>query len=295
MTNNNWLAVVILYKPTDKDIKNCEELSQLGIGLYLVVNGCTDVELGEISARDNVFIKFNSTNIGLAGALNQGIEYFLNKTYKFLLLLDQDTVLGQPFFNDMETAYELLSTSNRKIGVLGPTLIDIKAASLRVGAKIRSEIIEGVKVRFPECLATSGTVIDRRSVFEVGPMMAELFIDGIDYEWCNRAKMKGIGVAQLVDVTVNHDMGVKYLRLLGRYRPLYTSPIRHYYISRNFIFLGLYSPLNLTKRVSFLLKAFARMPVYILVSEAPLVTIKNCLNAILHAFSKRLGPFPQKK
>ncbi len=61
-------------------------------------------------------------------------------------------------------------------------------------------------------------LIGRAAYEAIGGMRDELFIDGIDHEWCFRAKSLGYRTFVARDVTMSHDMGEVGVSLFGRYQ-----------------------------------------------------------------------------
>jgi rhamnosyltransferase len=86
---------------------------------------------------------------------------------------------------------------------------------------------------------TSGSIMPL-SVFEkLGFFQEELFIEGVDWEMCWRAKTQNLKILLVNHVYLNHVVGDrKEFNFLGKKLHTYNySPIRNYYSIRNYICL----------------------------------------------------------
>ena len=121
------------------------------------------------------------------------------------------------------------------------------------------------------------------------PMMEELFIDGIDHEWCFRAWSKGYAVRVSNRVTMLHDMGDASLNYFGRYKPVHRSPVRHYYVVRNTLYLTRLAYLPLGWRLRELLKTPRRIAAYVLFSSDRWRTVRLIAHALCDGLAGRMG------
>jgi rhamnosyltransferase len=123
----------------------------------------------------------------------------------------------------------------------------------------------------------------------IGPVLDSLFIDGIDHEWCFRARKHGLKVALSSSVTMMHNMGDEGFSYLGTYKPIHRSPIRHYFITRNTIYLSKLSHVPFSWKLKELLKMARRLFFYLIVSNDRMMTAILILKALLDAFKNKLG------
>lgn len=276
-------AVIVLYWPEPETISFIEELNCSGWWLVAVVNSI-DVEnrarLDRASTRDVVY---NDQNLGLAYALNQGCERAFRSGATHVFLLDQDSRPHSNLPAQLLADLSSLTNKGRVIGAIGPRLVDLKdPTSGKDGAKKSIPSFEAV-----DTLATSGSLISR-SVFEsVGGMYNWLFIDDIDHEWCFRASHKRYEVVRSNRRQMMHNMGDGGITFLGRYRPLHRSPIRHYYITRNTIYLCRQSYVRLGWRVTEVLKLCYRIPVYLLLSTDKFSSFLKIILGIIHGINHK--------
>lgn len=274
-------CVIVLFHPKSDFLETPVRLSQHGYSIIIVSNGANVDLLEQILRIAKVQLINNPINLGLAFALNQGIaRAFLDSNVEFVALFDQDSKPHE----DLPRALAV-EIDNASIACIGPKLIDVKSTSALYKRHNRAADIGDVL-----SIPTSGTVMSRSAFQQVGPMMGELFIDGIDHEWCMRARKFGLKVKISKNLTMHHDMGDSELNWYGEYKPLYKNPIRHFYIIRNAIYLSLYVRLPMRWRIVELMKTLRRIPVYFWISSDRTQSFKLMCQAIINGLRGRLGP-----
>lgn len=271
----------VLFHPQPSVKKTLEDLASEGYPVIVVSNGADGDLLISLRAAVGIELIENSENLGLAHGLNQGINRAFNDPEaQFVVLFDQDS--SPPVKLPLVLANELDIDSD---ACIGPRLVDVKAqdAGYRThNSKAGAEAVVSIP--------TSGTVISRRAFATVGPMLEELFIDGIDHEWCLRAAAKGFKVRISDQATMLHDMGDDSIVWFGDYKPLYKNPVRHFYIIRNSMYLGLHVCLPLRWRLLELLKTLRRIPVYLWASNDRMRSVKLIMQALIDGSRGKLGP-----
>ena len=85
-------------------------------------------------------------------------------------------------------------------------------------------------------LIASGSVIPLKTLDAVGGMREELFIDYVDLEWCERAKSMGYQTYGVCAAKMEHALGDDPISFMGTAYPA-RSPLRHYYMFRNAIWM----------------------------------------------------------
>ena len=98
MVNDNCImAVVVLYNPNDSVINNIATYQQ-HIKKTIIVDNSERVNItiiNELGKMPNIEIIINNKNIGIAAALNIGIEKAITNGANWILTMDQDS-----FFED---------------------------------------------------------------------------------------------------------------------------------------------------------------------------------------------------
>lgn len=276
-------CVVVLFNPKEAVVGFVRLLAEGGYGVVVVVNAADQSILREIRTVPSVSVVDNGGNVGLATALNVGIRHaFASNGSDFVVLFDQDS--GPDATMPSALVAELEAGDTGMVACIGPLLVDRK----NVSAKYETNC-DSPDARRPRSIPTSGTVIPRQAFEAVGPMMEELFIDGIDHEWCLRAWSKGYAVRVSRKVQMTHDMGDASLNYFGRYKPIHRSPVRHYYIVRNAIYLARLEYLPLHWRIIELLKTVRRIVAYCVVSSDRRRSLRLIAHAVGDGLAKRMG------
>jgi rhamnosyltransferase len=227
-------------------------------------------------------IILNADNLGLAHALNQGLKTaFEDEAIGYALLLDQDSRPDSHVPAALRDAYRAACDRGLKPACVGPRLEDVKQRNANIyGGELGPDRLHAANT-----IATSGSVIGRAAYMAIGAMRHDLFIDGIDHEWCFRARSLGYQIFVAQDVVMSHDMGEIGVSLFGRYRPVYKSPFRHFYIVRNTLYLARLSYLPLSWRIVEVMKLGYRIPAYVFISDNKLASIGAILRAFAAQFS----------
>jgi rhamnosyltransferase len=137
----------------------------------------------------------------------------------------------------------------------------------------------------------SGMVISSAVFNSVGFMDEKLFIDWVDFEWCWRAQAKGYVIIGCADVVIQHSLGDVAKKVGSKSYPV-RSPIRHYYIIRNGIYLALRSKyINFRMRVNLFLKSFRYIIGFTLLGKPHGKHFVYCLKGFYHGVIGRLGAY----
>lgn len=255
----------------------------------IVDNGSTNVN--EIEGLCKKFqydlIKLN-TNRGLSFAQNIGIEQAISFGAKHLLLLDQDSVLGENFISAMSKVY-----SEYNVGILGPSFYDPHTNEFYWGTNYigpfikRTPIQEITDVTY---VIASGSFFSSEVYKNVGKMEEALFVDYIDVEWALRAKNLGYRVAMTNQASMAHTIGDSRLNLFGRKISIH-SPMRRYFLVRNSFFMirKPYIPVGYKIREIFL--NFARAAISLVLNKEKKKTLMMIFYGISDGLSGRFGPF----
>jgi rhamnosyltransferase len=215
--------VVVTYFPTQDEIENIVASSHQVDKLIVVDNGSNndDTLLALIKRSTNITVRLLRENKGIAFANNIGFSEILKEEtpYEWLLTLDQDSIIPENYIKTLITCYEKNKNYTR-IGVLSPNIYQ---------KDIDSEYSN------PILIFSSGRLIHKDTIKNIGLEREDFFIDGVDFEYCLRMKKKNIAILQVNTLTLGHKLGEKkHITLLGK-RLEYTeySPIRRYYSTRN--------------------------------------------------------------
>ncbi|WP_236559369.1 glycosyltransferase [Sphingomonas sp. T1] len=266
-------AVVVLYHPDDGAIDMVLAIASHDYAPVVVANAIDSAKLARLRGA-GIDLIVNATNIGLAAAFNQGIDRALASGAAHVMLLDQDTRPAPDMATRLLALASRVEASGRRLGCIGPVPVDRKMPDARTLAATITGGVRDADLAEVATIISSGMVIPRAAIEAVGGMWDELFIDQIDHEWCFRASAAGFAVIAATSVPMPHDMGDHGIKLFGRYKPVHRSPVRHFHIVRNTLWLARCSFIPRRWRLAETVKLAARIPSYILFSSARSQTLR---------------------
>jgi rhamnosyltransferase len=121
-------------------------------------------------------------------------------------------------------------------------------------------------------------------------MLEDLFIDYVDIEWALRAKHNGFQSFGVANAFMSHSLGDAPIFFLGKPYPA-RSPLRHYYMFRNGVWLyrQSYLPLNwkIVDAWSLTLKFFF----YCLFASPRITHLRMMLRGVVHGLTGRMGRY----
>jgi rhamnosyltransferase len=230
-------AVVVTYHP---DPGFSDRLAQVRsqVGRVVVVDNGSSPPAREIlrnmAAGTDVDLILNDANLGVATALNQGIGQARDRSFRWALTLDQDSVV-EPFL--IETLLEAHNDfpMKEKVAVVGSNYYDEKRGKTLVpGSPGQPAYQEQTTV------ITSGSLISVDAYGRIGPFRDDFFIDHVDDEYCLRAQAMGCKVILCRRPVIRHSIGGAVgKRILGR--TVWSSnhsTVRRYYMARNFLWVA---------------------------------------------------------
>lgn len=216
--------------------------------IYVVDNGSNAETVRTLSERavENpaVHLIRNETNSGLAAAQNQGISAALAAGSQWVLLLDDDSVPAQDMVTSLLAGWEALHDA--RFGIVAPLLAEKNLAYAArylvpwggLGFRHR-RLAAGETLLDAAMVIASGSLIRADLLRAAGGMRKGFFMDGIDHEFCLRARRAGFRILVVGNAVLHHRQGNKTAHRLGGagiVTPNY-DPSRRYTIFRNRLFL----------------------------------------------------------
>ena len=247
----NICAIVVTYQPDCGLPSRVDHLTGQ-VDLVVIVDnhsGDTFVPMLDLLASQmKLHLIRNSDNLGVATALNQGVRWAKEAGYHWALLLDQDTTLLEFTVETLIAAYRGFPEKNR-LAVIGAnylgTMLEREASNK---SDFTNSWMESVAV------ITSGSLLSIAGHEAIGPFRDDLFIDHVDHEYCLRARSKGWKIIMSRQLAIQHVVGVPTMHW-SSCKISNHSPLRHYYMARNFLVLA---KKYFTKEPSWILAALAR-------------------------------------
>ena len=224
VTASNVLAVIVSYNGTALTRRAVESLRGQVTNIHIVDNGSEPESLAILDSLEqgaNVTVERLGTNKGVGYALNRGVRRAQKLGFSWLLTMDQDSVVDS---NLIRAFQEAVHKNPRHIS-LAPQII---AGSYN--KHVRSGVI-------PYAI-TSGNLV-RVSLFDqVGLYDEGFFVDCIDFDFCLRLRRAGHLIHSVSAARIHHEVGesVNVPLAMRRYYARH-SPVRRYYMYRNYMFL----------------------------------------------------------
>jgi rhamnosyltransferase len=222
-------AVVVTFRPQPAVLANLAKVRQQVEMVLVVDNGSSPESLAPfyaLPADPGFTLIENRVNLGIAAALNAGARWAKAEGFEYVALFDQDSTVTDGFIQAMLATYELHPRRDR-LAIVTPLQVE-RTTGLSRGQ-------ECAKDGGPLVAITSGSLMPTTVFDQCGWFEEELIIDGVDHEYCFRARAHGYTLAQCRDALLLVSVGsercheVLGLKIMARHY----SAKRRYYITRN--------------------------------------------------------------
>lgn len=238
-------AVVVTFHPEGAVLQRLlTALLEQVAHVVIADNGSGDVLPAVVATlpRDRVTVLAMGENLGIAAALNQGVQAALAQGSSHLLLSDQDSLPAPDMVASLLAACDARQAAGERVAAVGPRFLDDRAENpppfMRTeGLRLERLTCASRAAVLPvDYLITSGSLIPSDTWSAVGGMEESMFIDYVDYEWGMRAASRGYRCFGVCGAGMGHALGDEPRRFAGMKVPVH-SPLRHYYLFRNAIWL----------------------------------------------------------
>jgi rhamnosyltransferase len=230
----NTCAIITVYLPDTDILHHIEKIKRQVHHIVVIINRCNQDTLNGLSrilsGSNTHSITTNTYNMGLAHALNQGIEIASSTNMEWMLLLDQDTAVDDDIIVELS---KTISTMPIQPAILGANYRDIHGNSAAFQCRQKNGIYQNKPT-----VITSGSLLNMALAKHIGSFKSEYFIDSIDHEYCMRARSLGHQIYITCKPLMTHSIGLQEDTFLNRLQCLLShphSPERKYYIARNTI------------------------------------------------------------
>lgn len=285
--------VIVFYRP---DVACVERVNRLiGFGHCIVVDNTEVTSTAEqLGLKSGITYISNGENLGIATALNQGVEQLRRTGYRVALLFDQDSEPSETLLRELpDVVLREISTGGR-VALVGPAYEDVRLGGVAPFVRFGFPVLQRVEPRGTELidvdfLITSGSCMNLDVWPAVGGMDDSLFIDFVDLEWCVRARFAGYRVAGAPWLRLPHELGGEPVSVLGRSYPSH-SPLRHYYMFRNAVVLMRRHYMPWKWKANELLKMPFRLAIYGIWLKPRGRHLRMAFLGIWHGLKGRGGP-----
>jgi len=299
-SNTLLCAVVVLYQPDADVVENLRALTRECDRVVVADNGCPVDLRDRLEALPRVTWLPMAGNVGVATALNCGLEWARAQGFAWGLAFDQDS---RPKLG-MVRALWLSAQAMPQAAVICPQVQEegSEPANYRWVTKhsalpflFKRVACTGRNLPAVTMAVTSGSLFDLAAWDKLGRFEDGFFIDYIDTDYCLRVIRAGRSVAVSGGAVLRHRLGARQDRvLMGRnFRPMNHAPFRHYYMARNRV--------SVWRRHAFAVPHWAVFDfcfawynlARVLMFEAQRwAKVKAILRGTLHGFLGKNGPMP---
>lgn len=237
-------ALVVTYFPDYKKLARLLSALQHSVEVVLIINNGSDAlehrSFLEAYVHNPTYLFIDAThNLGVATALNKGIQHLENIGCSYCWTFDQDSFPQDDAFEHLVHVMRAEHGCAAPIAAVAPSVFNRSANTPLPFLVCEADgKIKPVKVERPrEVMAaiTSGMLVNISIWKHLGGAYEELFIDHVDTEWCIRAKAKGFRIIAVPQAKLQHELGSPSYSSFGRRRVSLTlrPSIRTYYMLRN--------------------------------------------------------------
>jgi rhamnosyltransferase len=221
-------AIATAYHPDDRLLAVVEAARASCVEVLVVDNTPGGADLLDRPLPDGVRVLRAAGNLGLAGALNLGLRE-VGPGSDAVLLLDQDSVL-----------------TGDLVARLAEHLADptIAAAAPAPWDAVRQSFIDPRTALRPDvadrdAVITSGMVVRRSVLDDLGGFRDDFFVDCVDQDFCLRLRRTGLRIVQDKRVKLPHSLGEvrEHRFLIGHVRVTHHPRWRLYWVIRNGVLL----------------------------------------------------------
>ncbi|WP_022753761.1 glycosyltransferase [Butyrivibrio fibrisolvens] len=214
------IGIISLYNPVSEYCRNIQKVSTM-VDLLILIDDSEKChrEIIEKVLYDNVKYIWNGNNYGLSKSINRGITIALENGAEWIFVMDQDSYPE----NDIIAIYSeyIKNNLNKDIALIAPQYnYDRRKRKAKEGTK---------NIKFANL---SGSLINVEALNEIGLYNERFVIDGLDVEWCLRARKKEYRLVECCKAVLHHCPGeTRYLSICGKHVWGYgfSTPDRHYY------------------------------------------------------------------
>ena len=288
-------AVIVTYNPnTDVLIAAINAIACQVSEVFIVDNASSNYSFQwlkklEIPANVKLHLIQQDQNKGVAAGHNVGMRCAIDKNAKFIVLMDQDSLVAPDMVFKLREAYTALNEQGVQVAAIGPQYRDADNGALSQFVKLglfRFNYCEGDSLNplvDTDLLVSSGSLISVTALEEVGLMDEALFIDHIDTEWCFRAKSKGMKIFGLCGAMMTHSLGErrKDIWFLRKRSVPFHKPYRYYYMFRNSVLLYQRDYMSLNWKLVDMIRCLKMMFFFGLAAENRSACLKMMLLGIL--------------
>ena len=206
------------YELTKDCLVSLDAIKYINSKIIVIDNASTDSSAEKLSEMEGIDFIANGTNDGFVGGNNIGIKFALERGAKYILLLNNDTIVEPDFLNELVLAME----TDQKIGVTGCKIMNYydkdrvwsagggickwtkKTFQYGEGKRDDGSYDEAREVDF---LSGCCLLIRREVIEKIGLLDNDYFMYYEDVDYCLRTKKAGFTVNYVPESVIWHKIG----------------------------------------------------------------------------------------
>lgn len=223
-------ALIVSYNPDSDLVNSCNALSDK-VDKIIIVDNASNKETIEIVRNIEANVKnseiiYNKENYGIAKALNIGFNKAIELGYRWVLTLDDDSIINDDMIPKMFEVYSRLDRDD--IAVIAPKYLEKKYSQVSINE-------EDPEYEFVDFIITSGNIVNVEKYKAVNGYDDNLFIDYVDYDFCFKLINKGYKILKVNNANMLHSLGESRFVSIGKFHFAITNhnSFRRYYMTRN--------------------------------------------------------------
>lgn len=222
MKKQNDLFIILLNYNSAEDTIECinsikEKEQKVKYTIVVVDNFSTDDSLSKLRKIENIVLIESDKNEGFAAGNNLGIKYAINNGAKYILLLNNDTIIEENAISNQLEAFK----HNEKIGIMGSRimyyynrdLINYCGGNINwfrgntKHCRLKKKFDESIpKVEYTDFITGCSMLIKKEVIEKVGYLPEEYFMYYEDLDYCIQTKDKGYKLAVATDSVIYHKV-----------------------------------------------------------------------------------------
>lgn len=227
----NIAACVILYNPIASEIiSNINTYLPFVKKIYIFDNSLNEADQLVFKNLKKTEYYWDGENKGISIRLNDACDKAIKENFDYLLTMDQDsyfdTIAIKQYFESI-----VHFADHNKVAVYG---LEYNRKDINSKTAITTEV---------DHIITSASVLNLKLFSVIGGFDNNLFIDGVDIDFCFSAICKGYKNIKFCNISFSHSLGTRTKRgsiftlyLFKKYVSVHSS-LRIYYMFRNMLYI----------------------------------------------------------